>query len=127
MPSPVPAGDIPAEVAEYEEEQRRYQEEYERYSKRRAEYRRNVFVVVAGLGIAAVAGGLAIPGRLDAIRLGLVLGGLGTVLYGVIQAGEDLDEAGPALIFIVAAVGLCLILFVGYRWLAGLEDQQSSH
>ncbi len=124
VPSPVTSGEVSAEVAKYEEEQRRYQEEYERYSDRRADYRRNVFVVVAALGIIAVASGLAIPGRLDAIRLGLVLGGLGTILYGVVQAGEDLDEAGPALILVVAAIGLSLILFVGYRWLANPEDQR---
>jgi hypothetical protein len=73
------------------------------------------------LGVVSVAGGLALPARLDAIRLGLVAGGLGTILYGVIQANGDLDAAGPAVIFLAAAAGLVLIGYAGYRWLARLE------
>lgn len=122
IPSPSTSPETQAELTRYDEEQRRYQAEYERYSERRADYRRNVFVIVAAFGIAAVAAGLSLPTRLDAVRLGLVLGGLATILYGVIQAGGDLDEAGPALVFVVAAIGLGLILFAGYRWLGRLEE-----
>ena len=101
----------------YEDEQRRYQEEFRRYAEKRAPYRRNVFLVAAAIGIAAVAAALALDPRLDAMRLGVVTGGLGTLLYGVIQANGDLDESGPALIFAVALIGLALILGAGYRWL----------
>lgn len=105
-----------------DEAQRAYQEAYDQYLKERATYRRNVLVIVSALGIAAIGGGLALPGRLDAIRLGLVLGGLGTMLYGVLQAGEDLDKAGPVVIVAVAGLGLAAILLIGYRWLGRLDE-----
>ncbi len=66
----------------------------------------------------AVAAGLAVPPALDAVRLGLVVGGLGTIIYAVAQAGEDLDAAGPEVVFVVALAGLALMLAAGYRWLA---------
>jgi len=110
------------EQQQFEEAQRDFQARFETYEDERAAYRRNVFLAAAVLGVLAVAGGLALPSRLDAIRLGLVAGGLGTVLYGVIQAGGDLDQAGPAVIFLAAGAGLALIVYAGYRWSARLES-----
>ena len=73
---------------------------------------------MVAVGVAAIAGGLTLPGRLDAIRLGLVAGGLGSVLYSVLQAGGDLDEAGATVIFLAAGLSLLLVMAVGYRWLS---------
>jgi hypothetical protein len=117
-------GVIPTPTADqlaYEEEQQRFQEEYEVYQEKLTDYRRNVFLVAAIVGVAAIAGGLLLQSRLDAIRLGLVTGGLATILYAVAQAGEDLDEFGSAVIFAVALIGLSLVIGVGYRWLARSE------
>jgi hypothetical protein len=47
-----------------------------------------------------------------------VAGGLGTLLYGVIQAAGDLDEVGSALIFVIVLFGLIIVLAAGYRWLS---------
>ena len=129
--APVPGPDFTPppptpEQLEYERLQRQYQEDYERYTEVRATYRSRVFLIAAIIGIAAVAGGLALPSRLDAIRLGLVAGGLGTVLYGVAQAGGDLAEAGSAVIFVVVTVGLVLVVVSGYRWLSTREDEVAS-
>jgi hypothetical protein len=126
---PVPSGleppePTPEQVA-YEQQQREFQAQYERYSDDLARYHRNVFLAAALLGFLAVAGGIALPARLDALRLGLAGGGLGTLIYAVIQAGGDLDDAGPALIFGVAAVGLLLIGFAGFRWLAARPEDQA--
>jgi hypothetical protein len=116
-PQPTPT----AEERGYQEEQRRFQEEFQRYEDERAEYRRNVFLIAALAGIVAVAGGIALPRRTDAIRLGLVAGGLGTILYSVIQAGGDLDDAGSTLVFFLALAGFALVLAAGYRWLTTNE------
>ena len=80
-------------------------------------------MIAAAIGIAAIACGLALPSRLDALRLGLVAGGLGTLIYGVVQAQGDLDNAGPELIFVVVALGLALVGYAGYRWLAALPAE----
>jgi hypothetical protein len=113
----------PDEIARFEEEQRQYQEAYEEFRDRQAVYRRNVFLIAAAVGLLAVAGGISLHPRLDAMRLGLVLGGLGTLIYGVAQAGGDLGRIGPAAIFIVALVGLALVLAAGYRWLSLSERE----
>ena len=105
------------EQVEFESAQRQFQEDIRRYEDERADYHRVVFLIAAAIGIAAIAGGLALQSRLDALRLGLVAGGLGALVYGVIQAQGDLDNAGPELIFVVAAFGLALVGFAGYRWL----------
>ena len=126
--APVPAGTEPAAVptptpeqVEYQESQERYRDEYDAYREKRADYRRNVFLAAAIVGVIAVAGGLLLQSRLDAIRLGLVTGGLATILYAVAQAGEDLDEFGSAVVFGVALIGLALVIGVGYRWLGHSE------
>src|SRR5688572_23955246 len=102
---PVPAGtpqSVPTptpQELDFEAQQRRFPEDYERYQDRLADYKRNVFLMVSILAFVAVAAGLSLSSRLDAIRLGLVAGGLATILYGVIQAGGDIAKAGPAVGF----------------------------
>jgi len=49
--------------------------------------------------------------------LGLVGGGLFTLIYGVVQAEGDFDGLGEAAVFAIAGVGLVVILTAGYRWL----------
>jgi lipopolysaccharide export LptBFGC system permease protein LptF len=111
----------PEEQARQEEEQRRYREAWERHEDERAEYRRNVFLIAAVFGLVALAAGISLDPRLDAMRLGLILGGVGTLLYGIAQAGGELGRVGPAVLFVVALVGLALVLAAGYRWLTRLE------
>jgi hypothetical protein len=109
------------EQQQLEDAQREYQERFRAYEDERASYRRNVFLAAAVFGVIAVAVGVALAAELDAIRLGLVAGGLGAVLYGVLQAGGDLDATAPAVLFVVAAAGLALIVYAGYRWLSRLD------
>jgi hypothetical protein len=95
------------------------QSAWQEYENDRTDYHRNVFLVAGLLGLASVVAGVVIPHRLDAMRLGLLMGGLGVIAYAVAQAGDDLGEMGAEPIFGVAAVGLIVLLLVGYRWLGG--------
>jgi len=108
----------PDDLARYEEEQREYQRAYESYEHVRQDYRRNVLLASAAIAVLAIAGGAALWSRVDAMSLGFMGGGFATLLYGVIQAGSDLDEISPALIFVVALAGLVGVLGAGYRWLS---------
>lgn len=110
----------PEEVAIQEERYRIGQEYnivYEKYRDDLVDYRRNVFILANLLGVVGVAGGLIMFRRVDAIPLGLLLGGAGAVIYGSIQASEDFDEIGTEFPFAVAAGGLLLVLAAGYRLL----------
>lgn len=88
------------------------------YEDERADYNRNVFILAHVLGVSAVAGGLYLFRRVEAMPLGLVLGGLGIVIYGWVEAAEDFDRIGTAPLFVVVAAGLAVLLAAGY-WFLG--------
>ena len=90
---------------------------WEEYEDERADYHRNVFIVASVMGVAAIALGLYLFRRVEATPLGLLLGGLGVVIFGWVQAAEDFGEIGEALLFAVVAVGLGIVLAAGYRFL----------
>jgi hypothetical protein len=120
QPQPTPT--LTPEQQRFEEEQRRYQDEYEVYIDELREYHSVVFAISALFGVMAVGAGAGLPERLDALRLGLVGGGLGTLIYGVIQAERDLDDLGAAVIFFIVAIGLVLVGVAGYRWLSAQDS-----
>ena len=102
----------------YIREQRQYNERQREYEDERADYHRNVFIIASVLGVAAVSAGLYLFRRVEAMPLGLVLGGLGVVIFGWVQAAEDFGEIGMAPLFAVVGVGLAIVLTAGY-WLLG--------
>ncbi len=110
------------EQAKQNEERRRadqqYREAFETFvTEERAPYHRNVFILAHVLGVAAVAAGLFLYRRVEALPLGLLFGGLMVVIFGWVQAAEDFDEIGMAPLFFVVAVGLAIVLGAGYRFL----------
>ena len=108
----------------YIQEQRQFQERQRKYEDKRVDYHRNVFILASVLGVAAIALGLYLFRRVEAMPLGLLMGGLGVVIFGWVQAAEDFGEIGEAPLFAVVAVGLGVVLAVGYRFLGlrGLGD-----
>ena len=102
---------------DYLRQQREFNRRQREYEDERADYHRNVFVIASVLGVAAVAAGLYLFRRVEAMPLGLVLGGLGVVIFGWAQAAEDFGEIGMAPLFAVVAVGLAIVLAAGYRFL----------
>ncbi len=93
---------------------------WEQYEDQRADYHRNVFIVAMVLGVAAVAAGLSLFRRVEALPLGILLGGFGVVIFGWVQSEEGPGEMGMAPLFAVVAVGLAVVLAVGY-WFLGVR------
>ena len=106
------------EQKEFERVQQEFEKTREAYDDDRVDYRRNVFMIASVLGVGAVAAGLYLFRRVEAMPLGLVLGGLGVVIFGWAQAAEDFGEIGMAPLFAVVGVGLAIVLAAGY-WLLG--------
>lgn len=112
------------EQREFQRERREFEKEEEIFiSEERAPYHRNVFIVASILGVVAVAAGLALFRRVEAIPLGLMLGGLGVVIFAWAQAVVDFGEIGMAPLFAVVAAGLAVVLAAGYRFL-GLKQPE---
>ena len=115
--TPEEEADLTQKERDYIQEQREINRRQRGYEDDRVDYHRNAFIIASVLGVAAVAGGLAIFRRVEAMPLGLVLGGLGIVIFGWAQAAEDFGEIGMAPLFAVVAVGLAIVLAAGYRFL----------
>ncbi len=109
--------DLTEEERLYIQEERQFQEQWRNYEDERADYHRNVFILASVLGVAAIALGLYLFRRVEAMPLGLLLGGVGVVIFGWVQAAEDFGEIGEAPLFAVVAVGLVVVLAVGHRFL----------
>ena len=75
-----------------------------------------VLMLSSLLGVAAIAAGLYLFPRVDAMPLGLLLGGLGSVIYGAVESRDHYEEIGAAPVFATAAVGFVVLLAAGY-WL----------
>jgi hypothetical protein len=107
---------------EYVRQMREYNTRQRDYQQERTDYHRNVMIAATVLGALAVAGGLLLYRRVEAMPLGLILGGVGIISYGWAQAGDEFDEIGPTAPFIAVGLGLATVLAAGY-YLLGVRGQ----
>jgi len=108
---------------EYEEWQQQWREAEEEYQQALEEYRqesamhdKNVFYIVLPLGVVFAVGGTFLQRRLDIFGAGLILGGMGTMIFAIVP--YDLDNM---LRFIGIAVALAVLIFVGYKVFLSLK------
>jgi len=95
---------------EYEEWQQEYQEIQQEYQQEAAVHDKNVFLIVLPLGVVFAVGGTFLQRRLDIFGAGLILGGIGTMIFAVVP--YDLENI-PRFIGIAAI--LAVLIFVGYK------------
>jgi hypothetical protein len=105
-PEPMPAYNS----TEYEEWEQELMEIQEEYRQEVAAHDKNVFLIVLPLGVVFAVGGTFLQRRLDIFGAGLILGGIGTMIFAVVP--YDLEAV---LRFIGIAVALAVLIFVGYR------------
>lgn len=75
------------------------------------DYNRNVSVIVLVVAVIILAIALVFTGRLGVISDGLLLGGIFTLLYGIIRG---MDTGSNTYRFLIATVGLIATLVLGY-------------
>jgi hypothetical protein len=95
---------------EYEEWQQEYEEIQEEYRQEVAAHDKNVFLIVLPLGVVFAIVGIFLQRKLDIFGTGLILGGIGTMIFAIVP--YDLDNI---LRFIGIAVTLAVLIFVGYK------------
>jgi len=95
---------------EYEEWQQEWEEVREEYRQQVAVHDKNVFLIVLPLGMVFAIGGIFLQRRLDIFGAGLILGGIGTMIFAIVP--YDLDTK---LRFAGVAAILAVLVFVGYK------------
>ena len=88
----------------------------EEYREELATYRMNVFSIVLPLGAFLAVVGTFVRRRLGIFGAGLILGGMGTMMYAVTPFSLD-----SLLRFVGIAVALAVLAFVGYKVLPSLR------
>ena len=110
-PKAVPAaavGVAPTPDPKMEEAQRRYDADQKAYQQAERVHGGNVMLVAAAAALVAIALGLAASSLLDVLRVGAMLGGLLTAVWGVIYAAT-VNAADRRTIFIATLFGLILL------------------
>ncbi|MFP4641045.1 MAG: hypothetical protein ACOC6S_01300 [Chloroflexota bacterium] len=118
-PEPITRELPPEDSEEYQEwqaEREQWEEEREAmqevYHEERKDHRRNVFFIAYPYGLLLIVLGLVLRPRLEILRPGLLLGGVGAIIYAIAQSplSDELRFAG-------VAVAIGVFIFAGYRLL----------
>ncbi|MBI4216003.1 MAG: hypothetical protein HY687_01215 [Chloroflexi bacterium] len=124
--APSPKGEVrPPEVEspEYRAAQEEFQRQQAAYQMVIKSYNQKVFFIAFGLGLAAMVVGLLMKRGLEVVSSGLLLGGTLTSIYGGTRYFGDMD---PWMRFGVVALGLALLLFLGFRRLTDARGADMS-
>ena len=81
-----------------------------------SDYGRNVLLIAFSCGLIFSVIGLLLPNKLGIFRLGLLVGGLGTMLYALTYSG--ISGLGWQWSFGTVAIGLIVLIPLGYLKLA---------
>lgn len=102
------------------DDQRDFARRQREHEDAREDYFRNVFIFATALGLLAIAAGLYTFRRVEALPLGLLLGGIGVIIYGWVESTRGPDETlGTGVLFAIVTVGLIAVLGAGYWFLGG--------
>lgn len=92
-------------------EQQTYDREIREYTKEREIYDRNTAVIAVSLSLVILVLSLTVLAKLDVIADGLLLGGIFTLLYGIIRSFGSGEQG---FIFVTTLVGLVTAVILGY-------------
>ena len=84
----------------------------EKYQETLKPYNRNVSMVTLTAAVLLLAGSMLAQNRMRLIADGIMLGGLFTLLYSI---GRGFASENSKYVFAVVAVGLAIVLYLGYR------------
>ena len=108
----------PEQQKEYEDRQRERQKQQEAFSAAARDFARVLVIVSTPLGVAAILIGAYL--KFYAIGTGLIFGGIFAVAWGYWSYWNYLDDW---MRFVSLLLGFMILLFVGYRRVAGVSAQ----
>ncbi|MGB3023825.1 MAG: hypothetical protein WBB39_03385 [Candidatus Saccharimonadales bacterium] len=98
--------------AELQKEQADYDARSRAYWEQQKIYSRNVSIMVLVAAVILVGASLAYERRSSVIANSMMLGGLFTLLYGIVRSFISGDNK---YIFVAVSVGLAVVIYLGYR------------
>jgi len=99
-------GQSAAEIQEQNEAQAKYDAEFKVYRDLNKAHARTELAIVTSIGLVVLLAGIGVPAAPDVLRVGLMLGGIFTVVWGLVK---NASEAGSGIMFVVAALGLVIL------------------
>ncbi|MEK6907348.1 MAG: hypothetical protein AABW45_02375 [Nanoarchaeota archaeon] len=96
---------------EYEIQNQESQKCYEEFQKVDNVYRRNAFIILTIIGVLVIVIGLLVK-NINSLSFGLMIGGLVTILMGIVKYWSQMNEY---LRFIILGVLLAILIWVSYR------------
>lgn len=115
-PPPAQPSNVSVSSKPTAEEEATMQRAWEDYQKAMEPYNRNVSIIAASSAVLLFGASLLLERRTNVLANGLMLGGLFTLVYGV---GRGFASGDSRTTFITVAVGLAVVIFLGYRRFAG--------
>lgn len=86
-------------------------------------YNRNVFIIAYACGFVFIVLGLVLKPKFNVMRVGLLVGGLGTMIYAFARGAEAMSNS---VIFGAIATVLIVLIFLGYKKLITREKPTDS-
>ena len=84
---------------------------------------RNVFIIAYACGFIFLVLGLVLKPKFNVMRIGLLVGGSGTMIYAFARGAEVMDNS---VIFGAIAAVLIVLIFLGYKKLITREEPTDS-
>src|SRR5687768_11545642 len=98
-------------TAEFKEQEAAFTEAQKKYSKDVSDYNRNVSIISLVTAVAFLTVGLLMSARIHVLSDGLLLGGVFTLIYGLIRGFISEENTFR---FIIVTVGLIVAMVLGY-------------
>jgi len=95
----------------YEEQSINQQRCYEAFQPIENNYKRNVFIILSILGVLSIIIGILVK-NLHSLSFGLMLGGLISIVYGIIRYWAQMNEY---LRFIILGILLAILIWISYK------------
>lgn len=103
-------------------EARRHEVEYERYETKSETYNRNVSIIAVTFAVVLLAISMAGLGNLPIIANGVMLGGVFTLIYGIVRSFGSGEQK---FMFLIVLVGIVATLALGYLRLMKPAEKSS--
>lgn len=98
---------------EQEKAQREFDIKMNQYNKEMMPYNRNVSIIALSAAIILLVASIVFERRIKIISNGVMTGSFFTLIYGI---GRGFASQDSKYVFVVVAVGLVIVIYLGYRY-----------